>query len=231
MYTKKYSTQKYIFLSLIFLRTAYCNSFNFFSGSSDSSAKIFKISLNPAAPTKRTICDYTEEHLAFEICQAIQTKLTATHHQIQVNLTREPGAELSRMQIASNSNQANTKLFLSLHLYQTCNTKPTINIFYYTKQRFCSNLNFTNLNFINYSNAYLASCDQTINWGHKITNYLDQNKKQQFEVAPLVGLPLKPLAGIQAPALSIEIGLKNSDWRPYVAPIAEAVLLCILPTL
>jgi N-acetylmuramoyl-L-alanine amidase len=222
-------TKKYILLSVLLLCCApSCNSFSFFS---NSSAKIFKISLNPAAPTDRAICDYTEEYLAFEICQAIQTKLTAAHNQIQVNLTREPGAELSRIQIANRANQAQINLFLSLHVYQTCNSKPTINIFYYAKQRFCSNLSFTNLNFINYSDAYLANCDQTINWGHKITNYLDQNKKQQFEIEPLVGLPFKPLAGIQAPTLSIEIGLKNSDWHLYITPITEAILACILPTL
>lgn len=231
MYIKKYNTQKYILLSLFLLKATSCNSFSLFSSNSDTPAKVFKISLNPAPQADRIICDNTEEYLAFELCQAIQAKLAAAHSQIQINLTREPGAELSRLQIASHSNQSQINLFLSLHVYQTCSPKPIVNIFYYTKQRFCSNLNFTNLSFINYSNAYLANCDQTINWGHKMTNYLDQNKKQLFEIEPLLGLPFKPLAGIQAPALSIEIGLKNSDWRPYVALIAEATLLCILPTL
>lgn len=231
MSTKKYSTKKFLLSSLFLLKIFSCDSFSFFSNSSSTPAKIFKVMLNPAQ-TDRIICDNTEEYLAFEICQAIQAKLTAAHSQIQVNLTREPGAELSRIQIASNSNQANINLFLSLHVYHTCSPKPTINLFYYTKQRFCSQLNnFTNLSFINYSDAYLANCDQTINWGHKITNYLTQNKISQFTIEPLLGLPFKPLAGIQVPAISIEIGLKNSAWYSCVTPIAEAILACILPTL
>lgn len=223
-------TKKYLLLILILLNIRNCSSFSFFSNSSNDSAKIFKISLSPAH-SDRTICDYTEEYLAFEICQAIQTKLTAAHSQIQVNLTREPGEELGRIQIANRANQTNINLFISLHVYHECSSKSKINLYYYTKQRFCSNLNFTTLNFMNYSDAYLANYDQTINWGNKIANYLAQNQKQQFEVEQLVGLPFKPLAGIQAPAIGIEIGLKNSDWRTYVAPITEAILLCILPTL
>lgn len=231
MHIKKYNTQKIILLILFCLNIARCQSFSFFSNSSDNPAKIFKIRLNPAR-ADRTICECTEECLAFEICQALQTKLVAAHDQIQVTLTREPGEESGRIQIASNSNQAKTNLFLSLHVYHECGPKPTINIFYYTQQRFCSQLtNFTNLSFINYSNAYLLNCDQTINWGHKIYNYLAQNQKSQFIIAPLLGMPFKPLAGIQAPALGIEIGLKNSAWQLAIAPITEAILLCILPTL
>ena len=224
-------TKKYILLFVLLLCCAPdCSSFKFFSSSSEESAKIFKISLNPA-PTSRIICNETEEYLAFQICQAIQAKLVAAHSQIIVNFTREPGEELSRIQIASSANQANTNLFLSLHVYHECSSKPKLNIYYYAKQRFSSQPDYTNLSFINYSDAYLFNGDQTLNWGTKIANYLTQHKNSQFEVTPLLGLPFKPLTGIQAPALGIEIGLKNSEWRPYVAPIAEAILQCILPTI
>lgn len=48
--------------------------------------------------------------------------------------------------------------------------------------------------------------------------------KKLFDFHGPFGFPFRPLIGIKAPAIAIEIGLKEkTDWQLYVEPIAESL--------
>ena len=53
----------------------------------------------------------------------------------------------------------------------------------------------------------------------------EQAAQYDYGFKELIGIPFKPLVGIRAPALGIEIGLKNKDdWERFVQPVMQALV-------
>jgi hypothetical protein len=53
---------------------------------------------------------------------------------------------------------------------------------------------------------------------------MQYQKNGLVQLQPVIGLPLKPLVGIQATAIGCEIGLHNKDdWKLFVEPLAQSI--------
>jgi hypothetical protein len=73
--------------------------------------------------------------------------------------------------------------------------------------------------------AHFSNIHLTKFYGDKMFNYLNQNTfKRYFDCYALKGIPLKPLVGITAPAILLEIGIcRENKWKSLVKPIVESL--------
>jgi hypothetical protein len=65
-------------------------------------------------------------------------------------------------------------------------------------------------------------------YGTRMYDFLNKDSfKKYFDCHSLIGLPLRSLVGISAPAVLLEIGICREDkWQSLVEPIADS--LCFL---
>ena len=81
----------------------------------------------------------------------------------------------------------------------------------------------TSLAFYPYDHAYLFNNAITNSWAQNIYRSLSQ--ESLCAIHGPFKLPIKPLVGIIAPALCIEIGLKEEhDWQNYVSTLNDVII-------
>lgn len=68
------------------------------------------------------------------------------------------------------------------------------------------------LAFIPYDHAHYYSMHISKKWGELIKNILDNDKRYKVYYC---AIPYKPLIGIKAPAIGIELGVHNKNDVPY----------------
>ena len=68
----------------------------------------------------------------------------------------------------------------------------------------------------------MVNQQQTNAWAQKIAQSLKSHN--EFTILGSYKIPFKPLIGIKASGLGLEIGLKNkNDWQQYIEPLAESL--------
>ena len=73
---------------------------------------------------------------------------------------------------------------------------------------------------------YMLNEPQSAQWCKQLFAALESNPA--LTIKGVYKIPFKPLIGIKAPAIGLEIGLKNrSDWHQYLEPLAENLLLIL----
>ena len=118
-------------------------------------------------------------------------------------------------------------MLISMSLHAFHETQTPGHIFIY---QFCYHDDFiaknAELSFYPFDKIYLLHKSQTTNWANQMQHMLAQD--QSIAVSNVYQIPFKPLIGIKAPAIALEIGLKkSSDWYLYSDIIATA-LACII---
>lgn len=188
---------------------------------------LFLIMLAPAGDTKhigRKIGDSFERGITLQYAEQLKKLVEGQCPSIAVIISRFPGDIISPLQNASFSNRLQVDLFISIHFYQTTETKPQLHLY-----QFSYNDDFitpiAGLSFYHYDQAHLFNKKQTNTWATCIKQICENDQYQKlFIVQNICKLPFKPLIGVTAPAIGIEIGLKNRpDWQQYLAPIAESI--------
>lgn len=192
----------------------------------NSQAKLFTIMLNPAGDAKdagRTLNDSFERGITLQFTNKLKTELEKTYKNIRVVITRMPGETLEPLQNANFANRLDVDFYLSIHFYKEKKPKPQIFLFRYLTDTFSVQSNLR-LYFYKFDTAHLINISQTINCGNKIKNFLNsESYKNKFDFFDFLAIPFKPLVGIKAPAIAIEIGLKNTnDWQEYIPVISES---------
>ena len=187
--------------------------------------------INPAGDTKdagRTLNDSFERGITLQFSQELKKKLETEYPDIRVILTRMPGETLEPLQNANFANRLDIDFYLSIHFYKESNPKPELTLYHYLIETYYVQT-FPNLHFYSFDNAFLININKTINYGNQFKKLLDSSfYKNKFCFNGFLGIPFKPLIGIKAPALALEIGLKNSsDWHNYLEPIKESINLII----
>lgn len=190
------------------------------------------IMINPAGDaqqTGRTIDGYFERGITLQFCDALKDELKKKYPEsIKVISTRVPGEAIQDLQNANFANRLNVDLYVSIHFYHETKTKPDLFIY-----RFSHRDNFvikkTDLALCPYDKAYLINNDKADKYSNvmkqTLTNTLYNNK---FTVHGPLAFPFVPLIGIVAPAIGIEIGLKNKDdWKQFVDPLVDALISVI----
>jgi hypothetical protein len=187
--------------------------------------KDFTIMLDPAGDaqhTGRIINNTFERGVSLECAKVLKEKITAACPEIRVILTRVPGETLQPLQNASFANRLDIDLYLGLYFYKEEEAIQQLSLYYYLANKTTDFwYKAEPLFFYPAHQAYLLNLHKTKKLGEQLLSvFQSPNSLPFFHVAGLVGIPFKPLIGITAPALSLEIGLQNStDWNYIIEPI------------
>lgn len=186
------------------------------------------IVIDPAGDVKRTgrrIGDSFERGLTLQCAEKIKEIITRDAPHIKIIITRMPGDNVYDLQNASLANRIHADLFMNLNFYHTQETKPTLYLyqFSYGNDFGCGAQGIT-----------LHSYDQAYRINKETTDVVCQLFKKELSehayhslctVAGPYKLPIKPLIGIVAPAIAIEVGLKGKDlWHCYSDALAHVLI-------
>ena len=226
----------YLYICVI-VATASCTTlpWSFFGSSTPEPATptaspiICTIMIDPAGDardTGREIDDTFERSLTLQSAQELKIELEKIA-QTRIVLTRFAGDIIEPLQNAAFANRLNVDLYIRLQFYQTKEKTAPINTYYtlYNPHTDLWEKKSTQLTLLPFDQAYKRSVKKTKQMAQSFSdnlkkmasNYTSKSKE------PL-GLPLKALAGIDAPAVVIEIGLKTKDsWKALVPLLAAAL--------
>ena len=195
-----------------------------------ANAKIQVIMINPAGDAKnvgRRLNEGFERTEAYKWAEKIQHEVQ-DRFGIKVVLTRAPGDEIVPLQNASFANRLNTDLFLSLHLYKDDSDKPKIYVYQHGYNKlvdFARRSYGDQLKFAPIFQAHQQNIFKTRDYINVFKNTLTKSEYQQsFDFFEPKFLPLKPLAGITAPSIAIEIGINGDNkWNLFEEPLVEYI--------
>lgn len=188
------------------------------------------IMIDPAGNAKnpgRTLHKNYARSETFRCAQALKHALEERHKDLTVLLTRDIGDALVPLQIASYANRANLDLFFHIDFHTQSEAKTTLQPLYFVADPL---LDFAPTP--RGTAAIIPLCKahtQSINTSKIATTTL----KQRLEASPEglmlsintpKGLPFKPLFGIQAPSIALDIGLATDDqWTSLIKPLVDAI--------
>ncbi len=185
------------------------------------------IMLDPAGSTSytgRQIIDTLERGISLQFCQKIKKKCALQAPWITIIITRNPGQDLQPLQNANFANKLNVDYYFNINFYKEKATKPNFFIYYFAHYNdFITQR--PDIYFCPFDQAHLQNSAQTHNLANSLCSFFKQNPyKKSFLIHEPVGLQFKPLVGIVAPALGLEIGLKKSkDWKQYIEPLLNYI--------
>ncbi len=190
---------------------------------------LFTIMIDPAGDAKHTgrlIQDTLERGLSLQCAEELKKAIMQKYNNVRVVLTRVPGETIQPLQHAAFANRLHVDFYLRIDFYHEQDTPAYITLYHYLEN---SVTDFwhkpINLCFYKVNQAHLMHLTTTKQWGLEILQIL-QNKKisKYFEPRGLFGVPFQPLIGIQAPAIAVEVGLKNKqDWQNIIDPLVQAL--------
>ncbi|MFC1894408.1 N-acetylmuramoyl-L-alanine amidase [Candidatus Dependentiae bacterium] len=204
-------------------------SFNFLFSNKTSQEKQFVVMINPAGHAKnvgRRLVESVERAITFDFAKSLKKALQEQYN-VRVILTRYPGEEIVDWESASFSNRLGVDFYLSLHVYREEVLKPKVFLYHllYNSLIDLAPHNFVPYSFVAVHNAHFANIKTTRLWGEDMKQSLTSDINQKsFDFYGLFGIPFKPLCGIIAPALAIELGIcKEDQWRSLIYALVESM--------
>lgn len=169
----------------------------------------------------RKIENEFENAIALDWALALKHALINQFPFIQVEISHKSGEKIDQIESINNINKQNPDLTISFNLYQT-NGVPQVYLYYMLSQVRAKSLK--NLDFVPYNQAYIDSLEKTKDFSEKIFNSLKENRSDNYELKKLLGLPYKPLIGLQSPALGIELGTNSTKgWEITINSLILAI--------
>lgn len=190
--------------------------------------KIVTIMIDPAGDaqhTGRKLNDTFERGISLQIAEKLKNILEERLTHVKIVLSRLPGESASYLQHASFANRLNVDFYLGIHCYQEKETKPCVYLY-----QFSYGDNFITKQFdlalIPYDQAHLANNATTNSFAIAMQDILGSNAYANiYNAKGIFKIPFKPLIGIKAPAIGLELGIKTKDdWHDYVEPIASSLI-------
>lgn len=207
---KKIFLLTFLFLSSIFITNA-------------------SVMINPAGHARdpgRRLIEGVERAQTFKFAEKLQQELQKKYG-IKVILTRYPGEEISEWEPASFANRLGTDFYLSIHLYREESLKPKVFLYQlvYNPMIDLYVKSFDPYVFLPVNQAHFQNINKTRFYGKCIKDTLTLKPyKNRFDFYGLYGLPLKPLCGIVAPALLLEVGIhRDEQWPSLIDPVVESL--------
>jgi len=190
------------------------------------------IMINPAGDSKvvgRRLADGYERAETFKFAERLQQSIQSNLSDIKVVLTRAPGEEIVPLQNASFANRLNVDLFLSIHIYHDEDLeKPKVSLIQLIFNKLSDFTRRSDGNssvFVPVAKAHQKNIYRTKDIVNSMHSMLSRSDYQKIiDLDEVLNIPFKPLIGITAPAIGIEIGLKNdSQWELCIEPIMESL--------
>ncbi len=186
------------------------------------------IMIDPAGDAKRTeriIGDSFERAITLEMAQALKAALVL-QMPCSVIITRSAGELVQPLQNAQFSNRLPIDLYLNLNCAAT--TGPVSVYVYHFSYGEPFIQSVQSLSFIPIETAHHFAFNKTSSIATQVVHSLQQAHSRQFHTYGPYQIPLIPLKGIKAPALSIEFLIsEHHDWRPLITPLVQAITQAI----
>lgn len=190
----------------------------------------FTIMIDPAGDAKHTgrlIGNTFERGISLQCAEQLKTILTQKFkNNIRVVLTRVPGETIQPLQNAAFANRLGANLYLRIDFYYEPETPAHVTVYHYIEHPVTDVWHKPqDLCFYQVNQAHLSHLKLTQSWGAILLDVLqDKNISKFFQPRGLFGVPFTPLVGIKAPALAVEVGLKNKeDWQLIINPLVTAI--------
>lgn len=172
----------------------------------------------------RIIDDSFESSITFEIAHALKNKLLEECPTAKIIINRTLGETVAPLQNANFANKLDVDLYLSIHAFAETETKPRIFIYQFSYSD--SFIAKDSMSFYPFDKIYLIHEPQTSKGANQMHQTLANNQSVQTKKIPK--LPFKPLIGIKAPAIGLELGLKNKkSWQDYIDDLAHSIAMII----
>lgn len=172
-------------------------------------ASSFILVLDPAGNAQqagRVLEQGYERGLTLQLCAHIKKMLNTPSFQVFV--ARSAGdRDVDPLRAAQASNIMNADLFLSIRMYKETSTQPQLWIYYMQQDAFIPQRHATL--FYPYDKTWIIAHTQTTQYARAFYNEFYSLMPQGIHKP--AGFPCKPLLGIQAPALLLEIGVPASS--------------------
>lgn len=184
--------------------------------------------IDPAGETSgRLIEDCFERGITIVFGQALKEALERELTDVRVVLTRTHAEILEPLQNAAFANRLNVDYYVRFQFYHEQQGPSQVYCYHviYDPATDYWVKSYNPVAWYDYTQAYLFALPTTKKSGKLVVEQLkEQAKRCQYEVNDCIGLPCKPLLGINAQTtLLLEIGLKNkNDWQRFIEPIKEA---------
>ena len=190
----------------------------------------FTVMLDPAGDTKnpgRVIDDTYERSIAMQFAEELKKHLEASSSKLRVVLTRFPGETVEPLQHISFSNRLEVDLYISIHFYEKKAGQSELyiyNLIYDPASDFIEKKT-SNLSLLPYDQAYKISLSSTKKYSKLMYDTCSKTARKYYtQCHSPRGVPYKPLIGILAPAIGIEIGIaKKNQWKKLVPLIAQGI--------
>lgn len=183
--------------------------------------KKFTIMLSPegdAANAGRALTDGFERGFARQLAESVKERLER-NDTLRIILSHEAGEQITQEQKANFANRLNIDLYVALGVYN--NDKPSIASYYYKTELFEPIVD-NRLALYPTTQAYIARAPQTRSLA--ASGLISNRFSTQFAIQKPVGIPLKQLEGIIAPAFMIEVSIaKITDLYAYIDPLIESL--------
>ena len=167
-----------------------------------------------------------ERAATFRFAQEIQNAFERGYD-FRVVLTRVPGEKIVDFQNASFANRLNVDLFISVHLFKLDSAKPKVYLYQHVADPIGDFVNrtFPSLKMISVLQAHQVNIFRTKNIGQQLANtLLSSDNQKMFDFGGFYGIPLKPLCGIVAPAILIEVGvIQDDDWHVVLDAVVQGL--------
>lgn len=172
----------------------------------------------------RKIKNNFEYILSHQFIRALQHELLEIFPTLQIRIPNECNVQLDPLQLATISNSAPANLLVKVQFYLETDIKSQVYLYRCSYgQEFVSRR--WDLSWCPVEQAPLINKTKTKKWITQLYSQLSTEQyKPWFTVASPIKVPLKPMLGIIAPAILVEIGLKDdAEWTNFVKPLANSL--------
>jgi N-acetylmuramoyl-L-alanine amidase len=217
--------KKYI-INLVILSAVFIN---FVALAKKEAGQEFVIMLDPAGDAKNTgrqIDDSLERGISMQFAQKLKGEIENKFKNIKVVLTRDAGQRVEALQNASFANRLDVDFYLSVHFYKENAVKSQAYVYtFYYKDDLAMAAKKGELHFYPYDMAHLINRNITLGFADIVRSvFLSGDNAKYFDFCGIYSLPFKPLIGVKAPAVAVEIGLnKKDDFNNYIGTFIDIV--------
>lgn len=189
----------------------------------------FTLMIDPAGDahyTGRTIDNNFERGITLQAAELLKQTLEERNQDLRVVITRAPDEVIAPLQNASFANRLKTDLYCNLNFFHTKNSTSSLFIYYLQKNKLTDQWYKpkNTLSFVPYQYAHTINGDLTKKLASNAYDILKKEFGHYFIAHQPIGFPCTPLIGIQAPALSFEMGIhKKEDWKTVIAPLVTVI--------
>lgn len=172
----------------------------------------------------RTIGNSFENAISFNIAQHIK-QISDSTTAAKIYLNRTPTEIITPLANAQFANKLNADLYLSIHCYHHTHAQPRITLYQYSYHE-PTIFKKGSLGFIPADKVNGINESQTHKWANELKMCLAGHA--EVVVHGVYKMPFKPLMGIEASAIGIEIGMASEQDIPLItALLSDCIELCI----